>query len=173
MAEPVTELDPHFSDPEATRTDWETTQEVIGKADLWWLTTVRSDGRPHVTPLVSVWLDGAAYFAAGPEEQKAVNLAGNPQVALTTGNNEWREGLDVVIEGRAGRVTDPDRLERLAAAWREKWDGRWQFRAGDGGFQHDEGGPALVFEVRTVKILAFGKGSFSHTRHLFSDEAGP
>ena len=63
-------------------------------------------------------------------------------------------------------VTDDERLARLAEAWTAKWDGRWRFEARDGGFHH-EAGEALVFAVEPVKVLAFGKGTFSHTRHRF------
>jgi hypothetical protein len=55
-------------------------------------------------------------------------------------------------------------LERLAEAWATKWDGRWQYEARDGAFYHSSG-EALVFSVRPTKILAFGKGRFSQTRH--------
>jgi hypothetical protein len=55
-------------------------------------------------------------------------------------------------------------LKRLAAAWRTKWDGRWRYEAHDGRFHH-EGGEALVFSVAPTKVLAFGKGTFTHTRH--------
>jgi nitroimidazol reductase NimA-like FMN-containing flavoprotein (pyridoxamine 5'-phosphate oxidase superfamily) len=147
MNDPLTTLDARFSDPEAEPTSWEVTQEVLENAQITWLTTMRADGRPHVTPLVAVWLDGALHFATGPEEQKAVNLAANPNVVLTTGSNTWDEGLDVMVEGPATRVTDPGTLERLAAAWRTKWDGRWQYERGDGAFRNDVGGPALVFAV--------------------------
>ena len=37
--------------------------------------------------------------------------------------------LDVMVEGDAVRVTDSEVLERLAEAWGQKWDGRWQFEA--------------------------------------------
>jgi hypothetical protein len=37
--------------------------------------TVRPDGRPQVTPVVAVWLDGAVHFTTGPTERKAHNLA--------------------------------------------------------------------------------------------------
>jgi general stress protein 26 len=66
---------------------------------LFWITTVRVDGRSHVTPLVAVWLDEAIYFATGADEQKAVNLRNNQNVILTTGCNDWEQGLDVVVEG--------------------------------------------------------------------------
>ena len=163
---PKTSLDERFSDPGAEAVAWPVTQQVIENAELFWVTTVRTDGRPHSTPLVAVWLDDALHFSTGPDEQKARNLARNPHVALTTGSNKWQSGLDVVIEGDAARVTDAQQLDRLAAAWAQKWDGRWQYDVSPDGFRHDAG-TAFVFAVRPAKVLAFAKGGFSHTRHRF------
>ena len=168
MDKPVTELDERFSDPGAQATPWAIAREVLDKAQVSWVTTVRADGRPHVTPLVAVWLDDAVHFTTGPGEQKAVNLASNPNVVMTTGCNTWDQGLDVMVEGEAKRVTDRATLERLAAAWATKWNGQWQFQVADGGFAHADGdvdGPVLVFAVKPAKVLAFGKGEFSHTRY--------
>jgi general stress protein 26 len=166
MAEPVTTLDTRFSDAKTVATGWEQARGALESAELFWITTVRADGRPHVTPLVAVWFDGAVYFTTGADEQKAVNLRGNPHVVLTTGCNSWDDGLDVMVEGDAVRVTDDDLLIRLADAWTSKWDGRWRFEARDGAFHH-EVGSALVFAVAPAKVLAFGKGTFTHTRHTF------
>jgi nitroimidazol reductase NimA-like FMN-containing flavoprotein (pyridoxamine 5'-phosphate oxidase superfamily) len=162
----TTELDPRFSDPGAKATAWDEARRVLESAELSWITTVRADGRPHVTPLVAVWLRGALHFATGAEEQKGRNLEQNPNVVLTTGCNTWDRGLDVVVEGRADRVTDDETLQQLAIAWTTKWDGRWRFTPRDGAFHHEgDGGEALVFAVRPTKVLAFGKEPFSHTRH--------
>jgi nitroimidazol reductase NimA-like FMN-containing flavoprotein (pyridoxamine 5'-phosphate oxidase superfamily) len=180
MPDPVTRLDERFSDPDTRPTTWAAACEALESAQISWLSTVRADGRPHVTPLVAVWLDGALHFTTGPTEQKALNLATNHHVVLTTGCNSWDQGLDVMVEGEARRVTDRATLERLAAAWRTKWDGRWQFEVTDEGFQHEAGGPALVFAVEPTKVLAFGRQrtsapagtttppdvAFTHTRHL-------
>ena len=74
-------------------------------------------------------------------------------------------------------MTDDAMLRRLAGAWTDKWDGRWTFGVGDGGFTHEESGadadhgPVFVFAVRPAKVLAFGKGTFSHTRYR-SDAVG-
>lgn len=167
MNEPVTTLDPRFSDPDAVATGWEETSRVLETAELFWISTVRADGRPHMTPLVAVWRDGALSFCTGATEQKALNVRGNPHVILTTGCNRWDTGLDVVVEGDAIHVTDEDTLERLAAAWATKWDGRWHFEVRNGGFSHQDGGMALVYSVTPTKILAFAKGTFSHTRYQF------
>ncbi|MCW2910764.1 MAG: pyridoxamine 5-phosphate oxidase family protein [Actinomycetia bacterium] len=165
---PQTALDQRFSDPAAAATSWEATRHALETAELFWISTVRADGRPHVTPLVAVWDDGALYFCTGGAEQKALNLAANPHVVLTTGCNGWEGGLDVMVEGEAVRVTDDGTLGRLARAWAAKWDGRWHFEVRDGAF-HPPGGenPALVFAVAPAKVLAFTKGTFTHTRHRF------
>jgi hypothetical protein len=167
MSEPVTTLDLRFSDRDAVAVPWEETRRALETAQLFWISTVRRDGRPHVTPLVAVWLDDAIHFCTGPEEQKAINLAHNPAVILTTGCNEWEQGLDIVVEGDAVRVTNHDQLARLAEAWTLKWDGSWRFEVAGGAFHHPDGGVALVFAVAPTKILAFRKGPFSHTRHRF------
>lgn len=136
---------------------------------------MRRDGRPHVTPLPAMWLDGALHFCTGAEEQKARNLEGNPQVTLTTGSDRFLSGLDVVVEGRAEQVIDEDRLRGLAALWASKLD--WPFEVADGAFRDPQapdadGGAevatALVFGVAPAKVLAFGKGEpFSQTRYRF------
>jgi general stress protein 26 len=167
MRTPETKLDTRFSDADAVATSWNDTRQSLEEAELFWITTVRRDGRPHTTPLVAVWLDDAIYFCTGPSEQKAVNLRHNQHVILTTGCNEWEYGTDIVVEGTAVRVTDDPKLRRLASAWGRKWDGRWRYEVGDGGFEHEHGW-ALVFEVEPTKVLAFAKGTFSQTRHRFA-----
>jgi general stress protein 26 len=167
-ASPTTTLDVRYSAPDAKPTTWEATRRVIAAAELFWLTTVRSDGRPHVTPVVGVWADDALHFTTGATEQKGINLRSSPHVILTTGSNGWESGLDVVVEGDAVRTTDDEALERLAAAWMSKWDGRWRFEVRDGCFVHPHGHEGvLVFSVVPAKVLAFSKGAFSHTRHEF------
>jgi Pyridoxamine 5'-phosphate oxidase len=67
MTTPATTLDQRYSDPESAATSWEETCRALEGAELFWITTVRADGRPHVTPLVAVWLDGALHFCTGTE----------------------------------------------------------------------------------------------------------
>lgn len=173
MNTPVTTLDQRYSEPAAPATEWAETSRVLAGAELFWLTTVRADGRPHVTPLVAVWLDEALHFSTGATEQKARNLTASPHVILTTGCNGWQSGLDVVVEGDAVQISDEALLRRLAGAWTTKWDGSWQFQVRDGSFWHAEGGPALVFQVVPAKVLAFAKGEpFSHTTHRFAATPG-
>jgi general stress protein 26 len=169
-AAPETELDPRFGDPDATATGWDDARRELAAAELSWLTTVRPDGRPHVTPLLTVWLDGALHFCTGERERKARNLAANPQVVLTTGRNALKGGLDIVVEGTAVRVRDRDQLQALAEAWEQKYGSDWHFEVEDAGFG-SQGGIALVFRVRPETAFGFGKDPYSQTRWRFT-EAG-
>jgi len=134
------------------------------------LATVRADGRPHVTPVVAAWAEGAIWFSTGATEQKFANLRANPHVVLTTGCSDWDRGLDVVVEGDAVQVTDDIVLQRIAEAFAAKWDGRWQFTARGGAFRdpEDGSGEAMVFSVTPVKVFAHAKGDpFGATAHRF------
>jgi hypothetical protein len=97
MTTPVTTLDPRYSDPDAVATGWDETSRVLEEAQVFWISTVRSDGRPHVTPCAAVWREGVLYFDTGTTQQKAINLRSNPHVVLTTGCSHWDRGLDVVV----------------------------------------------------------------------------
>jgi len=171
MNTPVTTLDTVYSDPAAVAVEWAETCRILQAAELFWVSTVRADGRPHVTPVVAVWHDGAIWFSTGAEEQKFANLRANPHVVLTTGCSSWDRGVDVVVEGDAVQVTDEVVLRDVAAAFTARWDGRWQFAVRDGAFGDpgdDAPGQAQVFRVGPAKVFAHAKGDpFGATTYRF------
>jgi hypothetical protein len=173
--QPVAELDARFSSEGAQPTAWDEARGQLEQAEVYWLTTVREDGRPHVTPLIGVWADGAAHFCTGAGEQKARNLAHYPQCALTTGCNALGEGLDVVLEGEAVRVVDDAALQRVADAYLAKYGDDWRFTVRDGAFHQGDGsseegdsGAAIVFAVAPWQAFGFRKGDYSQTRWRFA-----
>lgn len=160
-----------FSEPGATPTPWSVGLEQVTGADTFWLSTVRPDGRPHVTTLTAVWQAGSIWFATGPDERKAKNLAENPACVLTTGCSDLADGaLDVVLEGKAEQVTVDAELEPIAAAFAAKYGtDLWDYEVRDGAFVHrGSEGPVLVFRVRPVRGLGFRKGDrYSQTTWRF------
>src|SRR5687768_978762 len=123
-------IDPRYGDPSATPPSWDAIERFLTDAQLYWIITVRADGRPHAVPLVGVWQDGAFAFCTGGDEQKQRNLDANPQVAVTTGStgaHGWDTGKDVVVEGTAVLVTDAQALQALATAWFDKYGDDWHF----------------------------------------------
>ena len=167
------QIDPRYGDASATPPPWADVERLLSDAQLYWITTVRADGRPHAVPLVGVWHEGAFAFCTGAEDQKQRDLDANPHVAVTTGStgaHGWSSGTDVVVEGTAVRVTDPAALSALAAAWYAKYGDDWHFgvrgqkfvEVGDSGGA-TEGG-ARVYRVAPDEVLAFG-GPHGQTRY--------
>jgi nitroimidazol reductase NimA-like FMN-containing flavoprotein (pyridoxamine 5'-phosphate oxidase superfamily) len=163
-SEPTGEIDRRFSHPDAGPTPWSATMHVLEHAEMYWLSTVRRDGRPHVTPLMAVEHDGAMYFSTGFREQKYRNLESNDRLALTTGTNTFARGLDVVVEGRAVRVTDRETLERLADAYEEKYGSEWRMEVGDGAFGEGEMAAAAL-RIEPSKVMAFAKEPYAQTTY--------
>lgn len=165
--QPNGRVDTRFSSEEAPATPWPDARAVLEQAEIFWCSTVRAHGRPHVTPLIAVWLDAALHICTGPQEQKARNIESNPHIVVMTGNNAFGEGLDVVVEGDAIRVSDDGRLRRIADAYESKYGAEWRFIVRDGAFEHGPG-RALVFEIPPTAVFAYARGaSYSQTRFDF------
>jgi general stress protein 26 len=165
---------PDYGDASAAAPAWSDIDQRLTDAPLYWMVTVRRDGRPHAVPLCGVWRDGAFVFCTGEQEQKARNLEANPHVTVTAGPlgaDGWAKGKDIAVEGVVERVTDDGELRRLAALWLEKYDGDWRFEVRDGRFfevsESGEGhGGAVVFRVPPSKVLVFGD-DHGQTRYRF------
>ena len=62
------ELEESLLGDEQKTTPWAVARERIANCEAGqanWLATVRTDGRPHLMPLIAVWIDGAFHFLAG------------------------------------------------------------------------------------------------------------
>ena len=164
--DPATELDARYGDDGVAPTPWSEGRARLEAAELYWLSTVRADGRLHATPVIGVWNGDALYFCTGPDEQKAKNLAHDPHCLLTTGSNALKEGFDLVVEGEAVKVSNDAKLQQVADAYESKYGSDWHFDVSDGAFHHDPG-VAWVFEVAPSTVYGFGKGPYSHTRWRF------
>ena len=84
-----------------------------------WLTTINKDGSPHVTAVGAVWDGDNFWFQTADRTRKAKNIVRDQRcsVSLTV------DGSDVVVEGTADKVTDPDTVARIAEIWATR--GRW------------------------------------------------
>ncbi len=166
--DPIGELDDRFGSSGAVPTTWAEAWSRLEKAEIYWLSTVRADGQPTVSPLVGVCLDGRIFFTTGPTEQKTVNLRSNPRCVLTTGDNRLADGLDIVIEGSAVLVTDEATLRVLSAGYEVQYPPIFHFPFRDGSLQGGGGGEVLAFEIKPSKVFAFGRGAeYSQTRWRF------
>jgi hypothetical protein len=78
------------------------------------LGTCRPDGTPHAAGIGAQWLDGDLYFTSSPAARKARDLAANPRCTISA----RLPGIDVVLDGIAVRITDPETLEQVASNYR-------------------------------------------------------
>lgn len=113
---------------------WEHGLAELERSETYWMATAHPSGRPHVVPVLAVVHDGRLHVAAGPRTQKARNLARTPTVTVTTHG----ESFDIVLEGRARRVTDPAVLAAVADVYATKYG--WEPTVQEGAL-HAEGAP--------------------------------
>jgi nitroimidazol reductase NimA-like FMN-containing flavoprotein (pyridoxamine 5'-phosphate oxidase superfamily) len=170
---PTTELCAAFSGPDARAVPWSDALRNLVEAEIFWLSTVRPDNRPHVTPLLGVWTDSSFCFCTGAQERKARNLAANASCTVTTGRNSL-DGLDIVIEGESRLVEDGPERHATADAFERKYrshftspEGTW---AGLGDSMRS--GDVLVYRVIPSVVFGFAMGAvYSQTRWTFADES--
>jgi len=91
-------------------------QLEAGPSGTFWLATTSPDGRPHVAGIGALWVDGKIYVVTGSGTRKGRNLAANPNCVLSVSLT----GIDLVIEGRAVRITDRPNLLRLAKRYADQ-----------------------------------------------------
>ncbi|UPV99653.1 pyridoxamine 5'-phosphate oxidase family protein [Halorussus gelatinilyticus] len=134
---------------------WEFVASRMADDRTYWLSTTRPDGRPHARPVWGVWVDDRFHCGGGERTRWVRNLAANPEVAV---HRESGEAV-VIVEGTAERIdeetADPERIERIDAAYDEKY-----------GIRH--GTP--FFAVRPETVLAWRDYPADATRWRFEDE---
>jgi hypothetical protein len=133
------------------------------------LGTAGLDGRPHAAAIGALWLDGDVYFTSSPAARKARNLATNPVCTLST----RLDGIDLVLEGAAERVTDPATLREVAQRYR---DGGWPAEVAGDAFTAPYSAPSAgppPWQLYRFRIgTAFGVATaepYGATRWRFAD----
>jgi hypothetical protein len=123
-------------------------------ADLtFFLATVQPNGRPHSAGVGAMRVDDALYFTSGPGTLKSRNLAANPACNLSVRLN----GIDLVLEGEALRVTDSSTLERVATVYRTSgWPAEVEGDALTAPYSAPSAGPAPWYLYRLTLHTAVG-----------------
>jgi hypothetical protein len=116
----TTNLDIYGHDP----IPWSRPRDILAAGSFapCFVGTVRPDGRPHAAAVGGAFRDGDPYFQCGLQTRKARNVAANPACTMSVS----LEGIDVVFEGEAERVTDTATVAAVAAIYRE---GGWPVEA--------------------------------------------
>lgn len=133
----------------------------------WFLGTAGPDGRPHAAGVGALYIDGDVYIVSGPRTRKSRHLAANPLCTLSV----RLKGLDLVLDGKAIRVTDKQTLERVLARFREGgWPANVEGDAVTAPFSAPSAGPPPWYLYRFTfdKVVAVaGEEPNGATRWLF------
>lgn len=152
---PATEESYGIPESEDGMLTWEFVAENMASDRLYWITTVRPDGKPHARPTWGVWLENTFYCGGGERTRWVRNLSTNPEIVV---HREDAEAV-VILEGRAERIddgtADETLVERIDSAYAEKYDIR-------------HGTP--FFAVRPEVVFAWENYPTDATRWEFVDD---
>lgn len=161
--EPITEAADLGFKVSDVLTPWSAGRRCLAEARNYWLTTVRSDGRPHVAPVWGVWLEDTLYFCTSEHSRKARNFAAEPRCCVSIDSKE----LQVVIEGRVSQVADEGLLARVGEAYTPKYN--WPMEPKAGGLADASGNGGPVYAVKPEVVFGYGDaGGFTATRWRFA-----
>lgn len=147
------------AEPGTEPLSWEDVRQRFSAERSYWVATTGPGGRPQVRPVLAVWLDGKAYSTTSPGAAKGRNLSVRPECSLAA----RAPAIDIVVEGPASWVGDRHVLERVAAAYDDKYG--WPVTiTGDNTFDAPYGAPTAgappyrVYEITPRLVYAFGTG---------------
>lgn len=97
---------------------WSYAEARLAGAHNYWLATVGAQGRPHLTVVWAVLLDGRLLLSTGRHSAKAGNLDRDPRCSIAP--QCAHDGEAVLVEGRAQRVPVSE-LGPFVAAVQDKY----------------------------------------------------
>ncbi|MGH3165751.1 MAG: pyridoxamine 5'-phosphate oxidase family protein [Trebonia sp.] len=143
--------------PETEPLAWDVVRERFSAERWYWVATAGPGERPQIRPVLAIWLDGKVYSTTSPGAAKGRNLGVRPECSLAA----RAPAIDIVVEGPASWVSDRHALERVAAAYDDKYG--WPLTiTGDGLFDAPYGAPSAgpapyrAYEITPRLVYAFG-----------------
>jgi nitroimidazol reductase NimA-like FMN-containing flavoprotein (pyridoxamine 5'-phosphate oxidase superfamily) len=97
---------------------WTWAVDHFSRARNYFLSTTRSDGRPHVMPVWGVWLNRSFYFSTGRRSRKSKNLSLNSHCVVCPEN----ASKVVILEGTAREIGKGPLRGRFVTAYKKKYD---------------------------------------------------
>jgi hypothetical protein len=144
----------------ASAIDWDETVRLFAAERWYWVATTSDEGRPHLRPVLAVWVGERIYSTTSPAARKGRNLTSRPSAALAA----RAPAVDIVIEGRVAWIDDRQQLQRVGDAYQDKYGWPVTVTAGNA-FDAPYGAPTAghppyrVYELTPTVAYAFGTGN--------------
>src|SRR5712691_68852 len=99
------------------------TARLIERERVCRVATAGGRGMPHLVPVCQALAGGKIYFASGNDGRKALNLAQNPQVAVTVDlySEDWAHLKGVMVQGPARLIPRGATFRRIRALLYKKY----------------------------------------------------
>ncbi len=131
----------------------EALESAVPRTQTHFLATTRPDGRPHVAAVGALWVDGKFYFTSGAGARKSKNLAANPNCVISASLT----GIDLIVEGKAVKVTDERTLQLLAERYvAQGWPASVKDGALTAEYSAPSAGPPPWYLYVVAPVTAFG-----------------
>jgi hypothetical protein len=105
---------------------WAWAEERLTVCHNYWVSTSRSDGRPHVMAVWGVWLGNELWFSTSKRSRKARNLSVNASCAVAT----ERADEAVIVEGEARAIEPSTDCTAFRREYKQKYN--WDMDATEG-----------------------------------------
>lgn len=112
---PLIPEDYNISEEEEGIATWEDVNRWMEESKNYWLSTTKSDNKPHSRPIWGIWIDNYFYFGGGATTKTVRNLLERNNISVHT---ESAENV-VIIEGYTERFDD-DKLNHILGLEYEK-----------------------------------------------------
>ncbi len=151
-----------YVDHPVSLVSWEDVVRRLSESRIYWMCSVRPDGRPHAVPRWGAYLDGKIYYDGSPQTRHARNLRKNPHVAVHLESGDQA----VILEGtaRPAGVPAPELAVRLAQALSSKYAASGYAPEAD---QWNAGG---LFEFIPRQCLAWTQFTENPTKFVFEED---
>jgi uncharacterized pyridoxamine 5'-phosphate oxidase family protein len=145
------------AEPGTEPLSWEEVSQRFAAERWYWVATTGPDGRPHVRPVLAVWVHDKVYSTTSPGARKGRNLQARDECSIAA----RAPAIDIVVEGAASWVDDRNLLEQIAAAYDGKYG--WPVTVTDENvFDAPYGAPTAgpppyrAYEITPRFVYAFG-----------------
>jgi Pyridoxamine 5'-phosphate oxidase len=154
--EPVAEVIATGADSDTLPIAWDEATGLFAAERWYWISTTGDESRPHLRPVIAVYIDHRVFSTTSSLARKARDLISRPMLAIAA----RAPAIDIVIEGKISWVDDIERLQRVADAYQEKYG--WPVTVAADSFDAPYGAPTAgnapyrVYELTPTAAYAFG-----------------